>query len=30
MPTMHERIFHGIGGGDDLDVVDTPAAGSAA
>jgi nitrilase len=25
MPTMHERIFHGIGAGDDLDVVDTPA-----
>jgi nitrilase len=25
MPTMHERIFHGVGKGDDLDVVDTPA-----
>jgi nitrilase len=25
MPTMHERIFHGIGAGDDLEVVDTPA-----
>jgi nitrilase len=25
MPTMHERLFHGIGAGDDLDVVDTPA-----
>jgi nitrilase len=24
MPTMHERIFHGIGAGDDLGVVDTP------
>jgi nitrilase len=24
MPTMHERIFHGIGPGDDLDVVETP------
>jgi nitrilase len=24
MPTMHERIFHGIGGGGDLEVVDTP------
>ena len=25
MPTHHERLFHGIGGGDDLQVVDTPA-----
>jgi nitrilase len=24
MPTHHERLFHGIGGGDDLTVVDTP------
>jgi nitrilase len=24
MPTMHERMFHGIGDGDDLTVVDTP------
>jgi nitrilase len=24
MPTMHERIFHGIGAGDDLQVTDTP------
>jgi nitrilase len=24
MPTHHERLFHGIGGGDDLSVVDTP------
>jgi nitrilase len=24
MPTMHERLFHGIGAGDDLDVADTP------
>ena len=22
MPTMHERVFHGVGAGDDLDVVD--------
>ena len=22
MPTMHERVFHGVGGGDDLEVVD--------
>ena len=22
MPTMHERVFHGVGGGDDLDVVE--------
>jgi nitrilase len=22
MPTMHERLFHGVGAGDDLDVVD--------
>lgn len=25
MPTMHERLFHGIGTGRDLDVGDTPA-----
>jgi nitrilase len=24
MPTMHERLFHGIGPGDDLAVTDTP------
>jgi nitrilase len=24
MPTMHERLFHGIGAGDDLAAVDTP------
>jgi nitrilase len=24
MPTHHERLFHGIGAGDDLAVVDTP------
>jgi len=24
MPTMHERLFHGFGAGDDLDVVQTP------
>src|SRR3954465_1321306 len=24
MPTQHERIFHGIGAGDDLHVADTP------
>ena len=24
MPTMHERLFHGIGSGQDLDVTDTP------
>ncbi len=23
MPTMQERLFHGVGGGDDLEVVDT-------
>ena len=22
MPTMHERVFHGVGAGDDLEVVD--------
>jgi predicted amidohydrolase len=27
MPTMHERVFHGIGAGDDLDVVELPAIG---
>ena len=25
MPTMHERLFHGIGAGDDLKVTETPA-----
>lgn len=25
VPTMHERLFHGSGAGDDLDVVQTPA-----
>ncbi|HEY2636422.1 MAG TPA: carbon-nitrogen hydrolase family protein [Solirubrobacteraceae bacterium] len=24
MPTHHERLFHGIGAGDDLDVTETP------
>jgi nitrilase len=24
MPTMHERVFHGIGSGQDLDVAETP------
>lgn len=24
MPTMHERVFHGLGSGDDLDVVELP------
>jgi nitrilase len=24
MPTMHERLFHGVGAGDDLAVTDTP------
>ena len=24
MPTHHERLFHGVGKGDDLQVVDTP------
>jgi nitrilase len=24
MPTQHERLFHGIGAGDDLGAVDTP------
>ena len=27
MPTMHERVFHGMGAGDDLDVVDVPGVG---
>ena len=27
MPTMHERVFHGLGAGDDLDVVDLPGVG---
>src|SRR2546421_8902752 len=26
MPTMHERLFHGIGAGDDLNVVEIPGA----
>ncbi len=24
MPTMHERVFHGVGAGDDLEVVELP------
>ena len=24
MPTMHERVFHGVGAGDDLDVIELP------
>ena len=27
MPTMHERMFHGVGAGDDLAVVDIPGIG---
>jgi predicted amidohydrolase len=27
MPTMHERVFYGIGAGDDLRVVDVPGVG---
>ena len=27
MPTMHERVFHGVGAGDDLAVVDLPGIG---
>jgi nitrilase len=27
MPTMHERLFHGVGAGDDLDVVSLPGIG---
>jgi nitrilase len=27
MPTMHERLFHGVGAGDDLDVVALPGVG---
>ena len=27
MPTMHERVFHGFGAGDDLGVVDLPGVG---
>jgi nitrilase len=30
MPTMHERVFHGIGAGDDLRVVDVPEVGRVA
>jgi predicted amidohydrolase len=29
MPTMHERVFHGVGAGDDLGVVDLPGIGRA-
>jgi nitrilase len=24
MPTMHERVFHGVGAGNDLDTIDLP------
>jgi predicted amidohydrolase len=27
MPTMHERVFHGVGAGDDLGVVEVPGVG---
>jgi nitrilase len=27
MPTMHERVFHGVGAGDDLEVVAVPGVG---
>jgi nitrilase len=27
MPTMHERVFHGVGGGDDLGIVALPGVG---
>jgi dsDNA-specific endonuclease/ATPase MutS2 len=27
MPTMHERVFHGVGAGDDLEVVEVPGVG---
>ena len=27
MPTMHERLFHGVGAGDDLGVVELPGVG---
>ena len=27
MPTMHERVFHGVGAGDDLGVVELPGSG---
>jgi nitrilase len=27
MPTMHERVFHGVGAGDDLGVVEIPGVG---
>jgi predicted amidohydrolase len=27
MPTMHERVFHGVGAGDDLDVAELPGVG---
>ena len=29
MPTHHERLFHGVGAGDDLGVTETRLAGSA-
>jgi nitrilase len=27
MPTMHERVFHGVGAGNDLQVIDLPTVG---
>jgi len=27
MPTMHERVFHGVGAGDDLGIADVPGIG---
>ena len=30
MPTMHERVFHGVGAGDDLGVVELPGVGRVA
>jgi nitrilase len=27
MPTMHERVFHGVGAGNDLDVIELPGIG---
>jgi nitrilase len=30
MPTMHERVFHGVGAGDDLDVTELPTVGRVA
>ena len=29
MPTMHERVFHGVGAGDDIEVVDLAGVGRA-